>query len=275
MYKVIFLSVLLQASILGFSQNIYDGSNSLKYAKYLFENKDYNLATEEFERALFFFPDSLSVRNQFLESCFKSYNFEKGKNAIELYCNNDISVLPTGLKVSYLEFLLASGNYKKVENILNSKIEIDEVSRVTTELSLLMLQKDWESANLVTYRGKSESLPQKYFELKSLSVEACKIKYKKPLLAMSMSVVVPGMGKLYSGNSKDALIAFSLVAMNGWQAYRGFKKEGIKSTYGWAFASLSAGFYIGNIYGSYKAAVRRNLNYDNDIKHKAKHIIFP
>ena len=55
------------------------------------------------------------------------------------------------------------------------------------------------------------------------------------------------------------------VAANAWQAYRGFNEHGIKSTYGWTFASLSASFYIGNIFGAVKAAKRYNKNKRNEI----------
>ena len=44
-----------------------------------------------------------------------------------------------------------------------------------------------------------------------------------------------------------------------WQSYAGFNKNGIESGYGWVFGTLATGFFIGNIYGSAKAANTRNM----------------
>ena len=90
--------------------------------------------------------------------------------------------------------------------------------------------------------------------LLNLYYESSDIKHRSPFLAGTFSTLIPGMGKAYSGRWKDGLIALVFIGGTGFQAYRGFDKKGVKSVYGWIMGSLCVGFYMGNIYGSAKAA---------------------
>ncbi len=268
------LIIFIFSSQILLSQNIYDARHSLRYAEYLYESENFAQATEEYERALFSFPDSIKIRNAFLKSCFKSKNYRKGANAIKLYAGGNITDLPNDITLEYIQFLLAAEQFKTIEDLLNKKINLNTQEVCHTQLSILMLKKEWKAAGEFSLKHCSNSKNEQYKTLSELSVAAAEFKFKKPLLAAGLSAIIPGTGKLYSGYNKDAFIAFSMVAVNAWQAYRGFRKEGAKSTYGWIFASLSAGFYIGNIYGGYTAAKRRNAFYNSAIKHKAEHLIF-
>ncbi|MEJ2567876.1 MAG: hypothetical protein P8Z50_03225 [candidate division WOR-3 bacterium] len=44
------------------------------------------------------------------------------------------------------------------------------------------------------------------------------------------------------------------VGITGWQAYEGFKADGVHSVKGWIFGVVGGIFYLGNIYGSVVAA---------------------
>jgi hypothetical protein len=61
--------------------------------------------------------------------------------------------------------------------------------------------------------------------------------------------------------------------VNIWQAYRGFSKSGKNSVYGWVFASLATGFYIGNIFGSHKSAKKYNKKIDDNLYNEAWHLV--
>jgi hypothetical protein len=98
-----------------------------------------------------------------------------------------------------------------------------------------------------------------------LTEKAAKIKFKSPFIAAGFSAIIPGTGKFYTKNWSDGIFSMLFVAGNAWQAYRGFNEHGVRSAYGWAFAGLSASFYIGNIFGSAKAAKRYNKNKKNEI----------
>jgi hypothetical protein len=85
---------------------------------------------------------------------------------------------------------------------------------------------------------------------------------------MGISAIIPGSGKIYSGYWKDGLFSLLVVSVTGIQAYRGFQKNGKNSTYGWIYLTVGTGFYVGNIYGSGKAAHKRNKTLNHSIIHK-------
>jgi len=80
-----------------------------------------------------------------------------------------------------------------------------------------------------------------------------KIYNKKPLLGSSLSIVIPGLGKLYAGKPKSALLAFLLNAGYAAQTLESGKKLGIKHPFTIVNAAVFTLFYFSNIYGSYKA----------------------
>jgi len=94
--------------------------------------------------------------------------------------------------------------------------------------------------------------------LNETCIKASQLKRKSPALAACMSGIIPGSCKWYAGERKDAVIGFISIGMMAYQAYRGFKKEGTSSVYGWISAGLGTGFYLGNIYGSARSAKRYN-----------------
>ena len=58
------------------SQNIYDKNNSIKYANYLYELKQYNQAAEEYERVVFLAPDSLEFKYLLVNSYLKGKQYD-------------------------------------------------------------------------------------------------------------------------------------------------------------------------------------------------------
>ena len=56
---------------------------------------------------------------------------------------------------------------------------------------------------------------------------------RSPFLAGTLSAFVPGAGRLYTGRLGDALASLFTVGLTGWQAYDGFRRDGISSAKGW------------------------------------------
>lgn len=78
---------------------------------------------------------------------------------------------------------------------------------------------------------------------------------KKPWLAAFYSGLIPGLGKVYTGEWKDGLYACAVVSAFSWLTYRFAEKKGF-SPYTVLYGSMAFSFYIGNIYGSWKSAIR-------------------
>ncbi len=80
-------------------------------------------------------------------------------------------------------------------------------------------------------------------------------KKKKPALARILSVV-PGAGYLYAGHKGSALTAFVVNSLLGYATYTSIKRKNYGAAGICGFLSLS--FYIGNINGAGRSAVRYN-----------------
>ncbi len=83
---------------------------------------------------------------------------------------------------------------------------------------------------------------------------------RSPFLAGVLSTIVPGAGRFYTGRIGDALNSLFVVGITGWQAYDGFRRDGISSVKGWTIGTLGGIFYVGNIYGSVISARVYNRN---------------
>ncbi len=91
---------------------------------------------------------------------------------------------------------------------------------------------------------------------------------KSPALAGLLSVVVPGMGKIYANDWKDGLLSLVFTATMSVQAYRNFNKHGFSDPRGYIYGAIGTGFYLGNIYGAVQSAKNYNLKKIDQSKHE-------
>ena len=75
---------------------------------------------------------------------------------------------------------------------------------------------------------------------------------KYPLLAASLSTIIPGTGRMYAGRFLDGLMGLWMVLLPGTAAY-GSLQDG-QSMKGNFFAGITLIFYLGEIYGAYRTA---------------------
>ncbi len=251
------------------SQNLYDHNHSFLFAKFLYKTQQYKLAAEEFERVIFLKPENDTAK--FL--LIKSYRFEKqysfGINRLEqMFIKQNIS-MSSKYANEYIKLLLLDNQTNKSIEYIKLNKSLDKQELNNYYISAIMLNRSWSEAN--NFIEKNDGVDNK---LKFLCNKANSLKYKSPFLATSLSIFVPGLGKIYSKNWKDGLISFVFIVTNAWQSYRGFNKYGPNSAYGWIFGGLSVGFYGGNIFGSYKAAKRYNHKLEDDIYYETENYIF-
>lgn len=94
-------------------------------------------------------------------------------------------------------------------------------------------------------------------------------KHRSPFVAGLYSAVLPGLGKVYAGKSKQGIAAFLPILSLGLLTYEGLRKDGPRSARFIGFGSLFTLFYVGNIWGSILSVkVKRNefkREYDNKI----------
>ncbi len=237
-------------------EDLYNLQNSDKYARYLLAGRQYNLAAEELERLVFLDGNNDEYKNLLITAYYKTGNTLKAAERIRQLYKGNLLVMPESISVKYLVLLQESDSLPQILHYLNSGIKIKNSDKLLFQWSNLMLNKSYLQAKKFL-----ETHPQKLGRLQEIvqiNNFALQQKLKSPFLAAALSSVIPGLGKVYTGDYVDAVTAFIFVGGNTFQAYRGFKKNGSKSVFGWVFGSIAAGFYIGNIFGSAKAAIRFN-----------------
>jgi hypothetical protein len=240
--------------------DLFNEDNTAGFARFLFESNQYNFAAEEYERLTFLFPSNQEYQLALLKSYRYANEYDKGIKAFQ-------SLVSPGLEVQkeYAKINILDGNKFNIASLL-SNLERESSFRNNLDLTLRLISFP---DNPLSLEGiKTDKVDE---NLLNFYYESSKINYKSSFLAGSLSTFIPGMGKVYSGRWKDGLISFLFIGTTAFQAYRGFEQKGIKSVYGWIMGSLSFCFYIGNIYGSAKAAKLYNSHQNSAYVEKVTH----
>ncbi len=231
--------------------------NIRRFADYLFEEKQYARAAGEYQRFLFaadsfpgntdsiFFKIALCYR--FNENYIYSINyFKKIANEYKHSFLLEEAYMGIGLCFSLIDSFEESNKVLKAYFLNEPNVD----TRAKQLITLNHIQKkEWDQAReflndadpnsrqISLLIGKGENLP------------------KKNRFASGMfSAVIPGSGKYYCDRPMDGFHSFVTTGITTWQAYEGFKEDGLHSVKGWIFGVLGGLFYLGNIYGSVVAA---------------------
>ncbi len=265
MIKKITLFIFLFTSLILSQQIDFNSPQNIKlFADFLFCNKDYLRAIDEYERYLKMCEDD-SIQFKIAYGFLQMGNYQ---NAIEKF---------SAIK-SNSNFYDAAGIEKlKVFFLAN------DTSSFISEADLLLQSNNPYNNNVLRFKNSvilfTKNLPAKdillspfTFEEKSIISDFYDWKknppYKSEQIAGILSTIIPGSGKIYTKNYSDGITAFILTGLFGYLAYSNFEHK--HSFRAWVFTGLAAGFYAGNIYGSIASAqifnARLNFEFDEGVK---------
>lgn len=244
----------------------FSPENILRFADFLYQEKDYTRAAAEYLRYLSYgdIRPSVAAPVHFkIGLCYRlARDYAKSISAfqsiIDKYPQSEAAE-DSFFQIAYGHFL--EGRYDEsltLSDAFSLRVGSDAKKLKLAQLKSLnfLYQKNWPQAD-----GYLRSLDDKAAQdpltaaLKAFAEQGKTIPRKNPFLGGALSAIIPGAGKLYAGRTSDGLLSFLTIAVTGWQAYEGFHQDGSRSVKGWIYGSLSAFFYLGNIYGSV-AAVR-------------------
>lgn len=261
--------LLLFFSNKGNSQDIYDSVNSHRYADYLFKSKEFTRAALEYERTCFLDSQNWDAHFYLMQSYRKSGQETKGLK----HFRSIRLVLPPDKALSFEHESNICMFIAQPSWFINktAKDSIYELSYFKSPA--ILLSHDWAASKdyLTSINYREDKTLVKYYDN---SVEGLNLRYKKPWLAGTMSTLVPGLGKVYTGYYKDGLIALLMTSISAYQAYRGYNARGPRSGLFIIYSGLTAGFYIGNIYGAVKSARQKNRKLDEAIDKKTRDIFY-
>ncbi len=249
--------------------DLFTPQKSIEFAAYLFNNNEFDLAAAEYQRLYFLLPTDTNIINNLLYSNYKLKQYQQ----IILFANkigiNKLSELNFA-KTIYAKTLVLNANYLTLKQC-QQQLTINK--QLTDELNLVsaFFTHDFTAALNTRQQNQNNQLITKYSPVYTIIDNS---KTKSPALAVAMSVIVPGTGKIYSGYWKDGLMSLFFVGISAWQSYSGFNKKGVKSLYGWIYAGMGAGFYFGNLYGSAKAANKHNKVIYDKVYNQTENIFY-
>lgn len=245
------------------AQDLFTQEKSLEFANYLYDNYEFKLAEPEYQRLFFYNTSDSLVASRYFLCNYKLGNYAKNKMVYSSYLKdgstNDF------VKEVYLRSLV-------LQRSRTLSLELKEIPTTNAsfyEITGLMLCSQWDEARSLYQSSIEDAHVDQYTSILNKQAE---INYKKPVLAGTMSAIVPGSGKAYCGYWTDAVFSFVFVSLSAWQAYRGFEQKGGESVYGWVYACVGTGFYIGNIFGSVKAANKRNYILNHGLHHQVQNV---
>jgi len=255
MQKTIFFVLLSIFPSLLFSQasGLFAPEKRKAFADYLFCEKDYLRASEEYEALNNLNKnDSLSYS---IGLCFLKMN-EYGK-AEDVFYQLRNSTLGEESRLLYLKtsFLLNNNIEEKTDSFSNqfgnkdletSFRRLDLAAQIKagmSQASLHSLDTNFEGTDVQLLRSFAENFSHP--------------NRKSPFAAALFSAVLPGAGKIYTKNYGDGITSLIVTSLFSFLWYDNFRAG--HPTRAWIFAGLTGFCYWGNVYGSYISARNYNL----------------
>jgi len=255
------------------AQDIFDREHSYAFANYLFLSGEYKMALAEYERLHFLQPQDTLIFFRLVQSYRLAGNRQVALEKIEKNLGNPDVKISSGLQKEYIRLLILNSRYNQCRKYLSETVCLPEPDIQFLKLSNEIMAGDFDTGRVLLQNpGVLMSFPLTNQYQVLLSKEA-QFHYKKPAVAMILSGLIPGSGKVYTGNWKDGMVNFLMVFGSAFQSYRGFTKYGTGNAYGWIFGGISLIFYTGNIWGSGKAAHITNHRFLHAIHSDAENIL--
>ena len=249
-------------------QNLFDASHSKTFGAYLLKSGQFEFAGEEYERLSLLFPNNDTLKWQVMRAFRMAQKPASSLAYYSVFFKDSLNVPEYAAREAGWSCLLL--NQPKRYNQLVLPVLASDINKQTlAKAEAMAWQAQWKEACKLVQTLPENSVPPNF---NNLLLDASKKKKKNPYLAAGLSVI-PGLGRFYTGDWKDALVSIIFVGANGFQAYRSFYKQGQGSVRGWIFGGLGAGFYLGNIYGSFLSAKKKNQRIDHEYQTKVQELL--
>lgn len=268
--RLLCVAVCCCASALAQPTNLYDRAHTLQYGEHLLKAGEFELAAQEYERLVFSDSTDEAARLCLLRSYRLAGKFQQAETRFHALYSNELAV-SAPVASEYAKLLLQGENVLRARNFI-AKATLPDSLRPLLGASLALMTADWQAARSALAAAPDTALAW-HRTFRAITAEGEAIRYKKPLLAATFSAIVPGSGKIYAGAWKDGLFSMVLIGLTSWQSYRAFHKSGTGSVYGWTYAGLATGLYIGNVWGAAKAAHTHNNRLKQTILQRVRYEI--
>ncbi len=269
MNKIFFLAIFICSisfpqEITSTKTDLFSLANTKKFADYLFCQRDYLRAINEYNRYLLKTKsDSIVFKIAFAYS--KMEEFQNSINTFQSIPKNSELFLQAKLEI--LKLLFQSNNFVELrKKITNDSLE-NKNAQPLLNLSFLFTNDNLPEKNDFCKPFPSEDLNKvkNFYEWKKDPP------YKSPVAAGILSAIIPGLGKFYTQKFWDGVWGFISSVGFAYLSYDNFHAD--HNFRGWLFGGLAVGFYGGNIYGSAASAQIYNAKIQFDFVSEVKNFL--
>lgn len=267
MYQIILLSIISANSV--FCQNNID--STLDFAAKQLSAENYSLAAKEYQRVIFFTdtvqPDILI---KLAEALYKTGNWQQARN----YYNQVIRIAESNNQIIDAKFNVISSYI--AENLYNQAlVELFNIHDSTyqeyqTDVDILFaisyfgLQNFEESRNYFTHAVRGDDIA--VAKIDSIFSDKKGLHRPNPKMASVLSIVLPGLGQLYSGDYNNAANSFLLTeSMLALAIIVGYQYRFIDAIF--TFFPWYQRYYLGGVENAERAA-RQKLSENRNNAYK-------
>ena len=256
-----------------FSQTTGNGaSDDIDFAFYLFEERKYDETILFFEQNILNFKQNTSAFDSISYILGMTHYYRKELEKSAFHLSNvskssafyDKSIFFSALDYAHL------GEYSKAQTILENystatpNSNYDELLAVNLAgIGLLKRDFDMFDRHAKNFRFEQYYYANSQSQLINARKELYDFRKKSPFAAGTFSAIVPGAGKIYTGQIGEGVAAFLTVGVLAAITAENWTKNGIADWKTITFGSVFTIFYIGNIVGS-AATVKIYRNQFND-----------
>lgn len=264
----IILIIILPATVncqLTTNENILSSQNRLRFGNYLYSEKDYLRAADEFKEYLKSESND-TVVFRFANSYFQIGRYtEAASNFKGLFFGSQFS---EEARLMFYESIFFQKDYKLFRSLTEEN-----------NFDPSRYGKDLERLKYISYFFDNTTLPDENILLRNFpdTVQSKLVNFyqqkkypqrKSLTTAVILSTLIPGAGKIYTGEVGDGITSLIATGLTAYLAITNFKAH--HQFRGWLFSGLAVFFYAGNIYGSAASAqiynARIQFNFDKDVK---------
>ncbi|MBI5207988.1 MAG: outer membrane protein assembly factor BamD [Candidatus Firestonebacteria bacterium] len=228
------------------------------FAENLFKEKEYSKAITEYKRFIFNHPETPKVIEAKYKLGLCYFMGEKWDTAIKEFqlIANDYPDKEEG-KLSLIklsECYFAKNEYILAINELNNFIEDNASDKRIKNIY-------FKAGFYSLYDNNIEKAQEKFnktdnAELKNTPIEFSKLPQKSPIVAGTLSAIIPGAGQFYIKRYSDGIYSFILNGIFIWGAVESFKND--QNVAGGIITFFELGWYSGNIYNAISNAHKFN-----------------
>jgi tetratricopeptide (TPR) repeat protein len=244
----------------------------LAFADSLYQSADYLRAAGEYQRYLRLADASID-RPALLMTIGRCFLLGPHPEKALAIFQQVIDAAATGAPARQARYEMARIHFSRENYLLSLQqlplqpFEDGDFHRQYEELRLanLLCLHQWSAAQRLLSSQALAASPN-IAQLRQVTAAGRAVSMKSAPVAMTLSALLPGAGKLYAGRTRDGLSALLLTSLMGYKASQAFDDHGRGSVSGWIYGLLGAGLYAGNIHGSGVAVRLYNERHETEYR---------